>query len=264
VAATLRHSHQPPRDGPRLRGSVGILVGGTGDLGTAVADRLLAEGSRLILVAADAEPDSQSEPGVRIVRADTVDPADIDRVISKTTAEFGKVNYLCNVMDVEPPDSSAPRRHNSLLDIDPAEWRLQLDLRLTSTFLCCKAAVRALKDERGGAIVTISSLIGVRGDPQRTGPATLPAPTAAVQGLTRQIALEYRPWRIRANFIAAAAFEAPPSTNPSLVADRESHGVVSEGRAQAVANLAAFLVSDDARHITGETLLLTDGEYLAP
>ena len=262
----------------RFTDAVAVVTGSGRGIGFEVARLLLAEGARVVVN--DVNPArldeaverlGGDETRVRRSLTDVTDPASVEAMMAETVAAFGEVDVLVNVVG-----GSYGAVHMRLLEFDLAEWRRVLELNLTSVFLCTKAAVPSMRRKGKGAIVNVSSSAGVRGEPGLWSPPYCAA-KAGVQGLTRQVANEYGHAGIRVNCVAQGdvlserTYEYLHGEEPGYFEDEqearrryERFPIPRLGEPVEVANVICFLASDDASYVTGETVLITGGSYLAP
>jgi NAD(P)-dependent dehydrogenase (short-subunit alcohol dehydrogenase family) len=258
---------EPLRHYDRLNGKVAIVTGagsqgadesGVGT-GKAIAICLAAEGAAVCLV--DRAPERAQDTLRRIesaggrafiCAADVTQWADCQRVVAETLEQFGSLDILVNNVGV----TGAPGGFDSF---DEAEWSRVIDVNLKSAVLMSRAAIASMVARGAGAIVNISSLAGqlAHGSGFAYGPSK-----AAMNQLSAELAVTYGRQGIRANTVAPGHIVTPLShglLNPSMQAARRKVGPLGvEGDAWDVAAATVFLVSDEARFITG-ALIPVDG-----
>ena len=276
----MLHS-QTATDAParqRFTGAVAVVTGSGRGIGFEVARLLLAEGARVVVNDVNPARLDQAverlggdETRVRRSLTDVTDPAAVEAMMTETVAAFGDVDVLVNVVG-----GSYGAVHMRLLEFDLTEWRRVLELNLTSVFLCTKAVVPSMRRKGKGAIVNVSSSAGVRGEPGLWSPPYCAA-KAGVQGLTRQVAKEYGHAGIRVNCVAQGdvlserTYEYLHGEEPGYFENEqearrryERFPIPRLGEPVEVASVICFLASDEAGYVTGETVLITGGSYLAP
>jgi NAD(P)-dependent dehydrogenase (short-subunit alcohol dehydrogenase family) len=249
----------------RMRGRVAIVTGagsqGSGmgvGTGKAISVVLAGEGARVCLV--DRDPARAAETLARIqalggegfvCAGDVTSAADTERMVAQTVQRYGRVDTLVNNVGI----ASAPGRFETF---DEAAWSRVLDVNLRSAVLMCRAAVRQMLSQGGGAIVNISSIAGLRA----FGNFDYGPSKAAMNQFTTEVALVYGRHGIRANTVAPGHILTPLSEGllpPEARAMRRKVGPLGvEGDAWDVAAATLFLASDEARFITG-VLLPVDG-----
>jgi NAD(P)-dependent dehydrogenase (short-subunit alcohol dehydrogenase family) len=245
-----------------------LITGAAGGLGSAAARRFGLEGARLALLdrdgAAAAESAEQlaAEGHVSLaLEADVADEQSLAAAIAAAEAHFRQIDVLFN-------NAGVGSRDLSLIDTPADHWEEVLAINLRGVFLGCKYGVPALIRAGGGAIVNMGSSTG-RHD-TITGGAAYMASKAAVEALTKSLALQVAPYGIRANTICPGIIQTRLSfrqqergdeaTFFAEFADRIPLGRV--GQPEDVAAAVAFLASDQARHITGAALLIDGGQTL--
>jgi NAD(P)-dependent dehydrogenase (short-subunit alcohol dehydrogenase family) len=258
---------EPLRHHNRLSGKVAIVTGagsqgsdeaGVGT-GKAIAVCLAAEGAAVCLV--DRVPERAQDTLQRIesaggkafiCAADVTLWADCERVVAETVERFGGLDILVNNVGV----TGAPGGFETF---NEADWSRVMDINLKSAVLMSRAAVPSMLKRGAGSIVNISSLAGqlAHGSGFAYGPSK-----AAMGQLSAELAVTYGRQGIRANTVAPGHIVTPLSaglTNPGLVAARRKVAPLGvEGDAWDVAGATVFLVSDEARFITG-ALIPVDG-----
>jgi len=228
-----------------LKGKVAVVTGAARGIGKATADLLASWGSTIARL--------DVEPGDSILTCDVADEHAVDRVFN----QLGRIDILVN-------NAGIAIRKNAF-DITPEEWDRVLDVNLRGLFLCSRAAARSMKEHGGGAIVNLASIMGFSGG-LFPNPA-YQASKGAVVNLTRALALEFAPLRIRVNAVAPTFVRTdlttPVFSNPEVLNKVMEHtplGVLPE--VGDIAEAIAFLAGPRARCITGITLPVDSG-YLA-
>jgi NAD(P)-dependent dehydrogenase (short-subunit alcohol dehydrogenase family) len=246
----------------RFDGQVLLLTGASSGIGRAAAVRLASEGASLFLtdVAEEALEETvkiaqQAGGQVDSQVCDVSDEAQARAGVEGCIARYGKLDTLCNIAGV------IRFEHTDKTSFEM--WRLILSVNLDGTFLMTREAIPHLLKTRG-AIINIGSTAGLMGLPYG---AAYGASKGGVHAFTRAVAVEYSKQGLRCNAICPASIETrmsapefPEGVDMSLLQRPASlHGVRSP---EVVANLIAFLASDEAIHITGEEIRI-DGAALA-
>ena len=242
---------------------IAVVTGGAGGIGQAVAERFAKDDYKLVLIDLDDQAGQQvagewgrrgAEPS--FFPADLTQEAAVNATFEKIITAHDRVDALVNVA------GGSLHRHQ-LEDFPLAHWRAVIDANLTSTFLCCRAVVALMKKQRSGAIVNISSDIGFSGDAGRSAYA---AAKAGILGLTRSLALELATCGVRVNAVAPGRIATPrvraSYTDAEWEAAAKRIPVGHAGAPEDVAEAVAFLASDAAKHMTGQTIHVNGGRIM--
>jgi 3-oxoacyl-[acyl-carrier protein] reductase len=228
---------------------------GTG-IGGATAARCLEEGAKVVISdrhvvrLAAAEQGLAKEHGDRVWSqpCDVTDETQAQTLIEETARHFGRIDVLVN--------NAGLGGTGSVLDMTDEQWHRVLDVTLTGTFRCTRAALRRMVAQgHGGAVVNNASVLGWRAQP---GQAHYAAAKAGVMAFTRCAALDVAAHNIRVNAVAPSLAMHPnlaKVTSEDLLADltrREAFGRAA--RPAEVANVIVFLASDYAAYLTGEVI----------
>lgn len=248
-----------------LIGRTALVTGAGANIGRATARTLAAEGAAVVCF--DIRTSDAQETAARILGAggralaiggDVRVPGDVGAALDAAEASFGIVDIVVN--------NAAIYITKSLLDIELDDWRRTLDVSLTGPFIVSQAAVRRMVAAgKAGAIVNLASGAGRRGT---TNAIAYNAAKGGVINLTRAMAVELGPKKIRVNSISPARTGTVTGTGAPDEPRREHHpdpGPIPLGRLgdpQDIADAVVFLVSDRARFITGVDLAV-DGGTLA-
>jgi glucose 1-dehydrogenase len=256
-----------------LTGKTAIVTGGSSGIGQAIAIRLGREGVNVAvnyvgqLEGAEATRDAIEQgvdrcmreveaAGARalLVEADVSDEQAVEGMFKTVTSELGSVDFLINNAGIQIAQDSDT--------LDPAAFDKVLSVNLRGSFLCAQQAIQGLLAEgRPGAIVNVSSVHQLIPKPQFLGYSVS---KGGMQNLTRTLALEYAGRGIRVNAIGPGATVTP--INRAWVDDPEKRALVTNhipmgraGDADEMAAATAFLLSDEAAYITGQTLFIDGG-----
>jgi NAD(P)-dependent dehydrogenase (short-subunit alcohol dehydrogenase family) len=223
-------------------GKTALVTGGTGGLGAAVTDRLLAEGWRVVVPwVAEAELERVRErPGLELVRADLFDSGDVATAIQATTSEAD--SPLRGVVNLVGGFDAPGRVHEVPLE----RFERQFQLNLRATYLVTQAALPRLIDAGGGSIVCVGTRAAVR---PFSGAAGYIASKAAVLAFTEAVAVEYRDDGIRCNAVLPSVIDTP--ANRTAMPDSDHERWVKPAQ---IAEVIAFLLSDGAAVTSGAAI----------
>ncbi|GHD01212.1 SDR family NAD(P)-dependent oxidoreductase [Novosphingobium pokkalii] len=245
-----------------IENRVAVITGGASGIGRASSVRFLNEGAKVVV--ADVNPASgdaflklAEELGfadrVRFVTTDVTDEADVERMIGTATDVFGTLDIMFN-------NAGIPGALGPLEEVAAEDWDRTFDVLVKGPFLGLKHAVRQFKAQgSGGVILNTSSAAGLVGG---AGPRPYSVAKAAVAHLTTVAAVDLAAHRIRVNAIAPGAILTEiGGQDPVEAAARLSKGQPwpDHGMPTDIAAAAVFLASDEARFITGQTILVDGG-----
>jgi 3-oxoacyl-[acyl-carrier protein] reductase len=243
-----------------LDGKVALVTGARGGIGLATARALAAEGAQLVLGDVASLDETVLEVGAALsdvvgVKLDVTSAADAGAAVSLALERFGHLDILVNNAGVGKP---AP-----LAETTDELWDWIMDINLKGAFICSRAA--APKLERGGVIVNIASLAGRASSPSMS--CAYSASKAGLLGLTRHLAKELAPRGIRVTAVNPGVVITSLVTDnypPELLAGTIE--AVPMGRAaqpEEIASVVAFLASDAASYVTGASLDVNGGIFMA-
>jgi len=194
--------------------------------------------------------------GATAVAADITDEHQVTSAVDRALAEFGRIDFLIN--------NAGVRFESAFLEHSLSHWRRTLDVNLTGSFLCARAASRVMVEQGGGCIVNIASIAA---ESAFGGRAAYVASKSGVLGLTRAIAWELGPLGIRCNAIAPGIIETPLTSH--YFEDEARAASICEatparrwGQPRDVTGAAVFLCSAGSEFVQGATLYI-DGGWLA-
>lgn len=245
----------------RLEGRVAIITGGARGIGLACANRFAAEGARIVLADLDesaGEDAAKTLPGATFVRADVSRKADADALIAHAVAAHGRVDVLVN--------NAGITHACDFLELGEEDFDRVLRVNLKSMFLCGQAAARAMvKAGSRGAIVNMSSANAVVAIPNQV---PYVVSKGGVNQLTKVMAVALAPYGIRVNGIGPGTILTELAKKAVLTDNAARKKILSRtplgrcGEPEEIASVAAFLASDDASYLTGQTIY-PDGGRLA-
>ncbi|MCS6795223.1 MAG: beta-ketoacyl-ACP reductase [Raineya sp.] len=246
----------------RLKDKVAVVTGGAKGIGRAILAKLLQEGAKGVIwdINPLAEKTAQELNGTpeKIVKAFTgVDVSQLESVqkaCEATLKEFGRIDILVN--------NAGIIRDNSLRKMTAEEWQSVIDVNLTGVFNCTRVVAPTMIEQKYGKIVSISSIVGFTGN---FGQSNYVASKAAIIGLTKTWARELGKYQINVNAIAPGVIDTDMFATVKEEYRQEFIRRIPVGRIgkpEDIANACAFLVSDEANFITGQTLIVDGGGTL--
>ena len=242
-----------------------IVTGGGSGLGRAVAQQLAASGAAVAVIDRDSSASDETVrllgegggPKARSYEADVSEWASVEGAVQQVVADMGAPTALVN--------AAAVQRFAHSHQLDPDEWTRILAINLTGTYFMCRAVLPHLMEAGGGAIVNIASTAGLAGLPYDA--AYCSAKGGVVQ-LTKALAVEYSPYRIRVNAVAPGGMQTPmlhipfPDDAAPELRQRARRSLLGVAQPDEVANVVCFLLSDQASYMTG-SIVVADGGALA-
>ena len=248
----------------RIEGKVGVITGGASGIGEGTARRFVAEGALIII--ADLQRDRGEQlaaelgAAARFITTDVTSEADISAAVDLAVSEFGRLDIMFNnagIVGVIGPIADTP------LDA----WERTVAILLRGVFLGMKHASRVMVPQRSGSIISTSSIAGVTGG---LGPHCYTACKHAVIGLTRSVASELATSGIRVNAVAPGN-TVTAMTSAVMTGDHNATEVTSKqiaannplgiaGFPEDIANAALYLASEEARYISGQTIVVDGGQ----
>jgi 3-oxoacyl-[acyl-carrier protein] reductase len=239
-----------------LQREIVLVTGASRGIGAAIADELAAQGAIVIGTATtEAGASAIGATGGHGRMLDVTNGASVEALIESIAAEFGSVSILVN--------NAGITRDNLLLRMKDDDWQAILDTNLTSVYRTSKAVLRGMMKARKGRIISIASVIGVTGN---AGQANYAAAKAGIIAFSKSLAREIGSRGITVNVVAPGFIDTdmtralPESAREGLL------GQIALGRLGEAADIAravGFLASPAAAYITGETLHVNGGMYMA-
>ena len=248
----------------RLEGRVAFVTGAGRGIGAATALRMAEEGARVALADLDTEGCAQvaaelSKVGSEglVLHCNVADSAMVQDAVDKAASHFGRLDILVN--------NAGVLRDNLLFKMSEEDWDTVMNVHLKGAFLCSRAAQKYMAEQKYGRIISLSSTsaLGNRGQ------SNYSAAKAGLQGLTRTLAIELGPFGITANAVAPGFIDTEMTRStarrqghdPDVVIEQASKTIPVRrvGKPRDIANVIAFLASEDAGFLSGQVIYVAGG-----
>jgi 3-oxoacyl-[acyl-carrier protein] reductase len=251
----------------RFKGKVAIVTGGSKGLGKVIAKQLAQEGASTVINGRDmdalekATREIRQEGGrITAIQADVSNSRDVETMIDKIIQDHGRIDILIN-------NAAVFAESVRIMDLEEEEWDRIMTTNLKGVFLCAKAAIKQMINQKSGKIVNMTSFTGKTG---RVVYSTFGNPTkahycaskAGIISLTKSLAYELAPYNINVNGVAAGSVapEGTPKEKKEMIIPLVPLGRM--GTSEDVSAATLFLASDEASFITGEILDVNGGTLM--
>jgi 3-oxoacyl-[acyl-carrier protein] reductase len=245
----------------KLSGKVAVVTGASKGIGASIAEHLASEGATVVVNYASSKTDADQvvdritkRGGTALaVQASVAKQADIERLFAETKKTFGRLDILVN--------NAGVYEFSPLENITEEHYQRHFDLNVYAVLFVSQAALK-LFNSAGGSIINMSSVVSTMAFPNA---AVYGGSKAAVDAITRSLAAELGPRRIRVNAIRPGMVETEGTRSAGITESDMRKQVEAQtplgriGQPRDIANLAVFLASDDSSWITGETFLISGG-----
>ena len=235
-----------------------LVTGASRGIGLAIARRLIGEGYRVIGTATSdagteklaAELQQQGSEHTAL-KLDISDSEQTDAVLSGLISDYGVPHVVVN--------NAGITRDNLFLRLNEDDWQAVINTNLTGVFRVCKVLTKAMLKKKAGTVINISSVIGTTGN---AGQANYAAAKAGLEGFSRSLAQEIASRNITVNCIAPGFIQTDMT---DVLPEAQKEAILATipgkrfGNVEDIAGAVAFLASDDARYITGQTLHVNGG-----
>jgi NAD(P)-dependent dehydrogenase (short-subunit alcohol dehydrogenase family) len=249
----------------KLSGKVAIVAGAAFGIGRATATIMAKEGAKVIVADYDRDAAAAAAEAIRSAGGeahalyfDATNEDSVRELVAKAKERYGRVNVMHNNVG-----GTEPGKDVAVVDLDLGAWNRILSLTLNSALFGCRHVIPVMLEAGGGAIVNTASMSGESGDLTLT---SYGAAKAGVISLTRYVATQYGRQNIRCNAVAPGLIitERSREVIPAEVLSMfEAHTLVGRnGRPEDIGNTVAFLASDDAAFITGQTIVVDGGMFV--
>jgi NAD(P)-dependent dehydrogenase (short-subunit alcohol dehydrogenase family) len=248
----------------RLENRVAVVTGGASGMGKATVLRFLAEGASVVIADFNATTGADTVreafaaghgEQVRFIKTDVAEEADVDAAVACAVETFGGIDVMFN-------NAGVGGAIGPLTETSVSDWDYTFAVLTRGVFLGIKHAARAMRAQgRGGSIINTASIAGLSGD---AGPLAYSAAKAAVINLSKGAAVELAQDHIRVNAICPGFIATPLAALGGSVTELSAQFATAQpwpeaGNGDHIAGVALFLASDDARFVTGESILVDGG-----
>ena len=248
----------------RLKGKVAFITGGGGGIGSATAERFTEEGAKVVIADINsgegkkaetkALSKSKNDGDAYFIKTDVSDASSVQRAIKETINRYGRLDILHN-------NAGGSTLQDGPVTEAPVEefWRC-IKLDLFGTFLCSKFAIPEIAKSGGGSVINMSSNVALMALPGRD---CYTAAKGAIASMTRSMAVEYAPQKIRVNAIAPSVILSERvkkllKNSPEIEAISKTH-LLGLGEPNHVADLAVYLAADESAITTGQVISVDSG-----
>ena len=235
-----------------------LITGASGGIGTELVKKFVSLGGSVL--GSGTKTDKldnlkKQNPQIKVKRFDISEHAKIEEFIDNVSLELGGLDILIN--------NAGMNMDNLSLRMKDEEWKKVIDINLTSTFLLSKHAIKKMLKNKFGRIVNITSVVGHTGN---VGQSNYSASKAGIVGMSKSLAIEYAKKNININCVSPGFITSDMTMN---IAEKVKLYLTSRipmgklGTGEDVSNCVAFLASDSASYITGETIHVNGGMYMS-
>ncbi|RKP51479.1 SDR family oxidoreductase [Cohnella endophytica] len=250
----------------RMKDKVALITGGASGIGLSAAHLMAKAGAKVVIADFNADGAKEAAENIKTqggeavgVFLDAGDAVSIKEAVEFTVKQYGKITSLFNNVG-----STNLKKDLDVVNVDLEEWDRLMSVNLKSVLLGCRFAIPHMIETGGGSIVNTASMAGFTGDAVRVAYG---ASKAAVVNLTKYIAAQYGKNNIRCNAVAPGLILTPAAKNnmPSEVLDifAKYNALPYHGEPDDIGHTVLFLASDEAKFITGQTIQVEGGHYIA-
>ena len=235
-----------------------LVTGATGGIGNELVNKFSILGGNVIATGTNTEKLDKIKkkyPNVKILKFDISDHLRIEEFIDNVVLELGSLDVLVNNAGINMDNLSLRMKND--------EWQKVINVNLTSCFLLCKYGIKKMMKTKFGRVVNVTSIVGHTGN---AGQANYVASKAGIVGMSKSLAIEYAKKNITINCVSPGFIDTAMTMK---IAEKVKLYLTSRipmarlGTPEDVSNCVAFLCSDEASYVTGETLHVNGGTYMA-
>ena len=234
-----------------------LITGATGGIGKALVKKFVSLDGNVLATGTKTEKLDELKkefPNINILKFDISDHSKIEEFIENVSSQLMGLDVLVN--------NAGMNIDNLSLRMNESEWKKVIDINLGSTFLMCKYAIKKMLKNKYGRVVNITSVVGHTGN---LGQSNYAASKAGIIGMSKSLAIEYAKKNITINCVSPGFIKSKMTDNivESVKAVLTSRIPMAKlGTGEDVSNTVAFLSSDSASYITGETIHVNGGMYM--
>ncbi len=235
-----------------------LITGATGGIGGSLVKTFISLQGNVL--ATGTKPEKleklkKENPNIKIKKFDISDHSKIEEFVENVSSDLGGIDILVN--------NAGINLDNLSLRMKDDEWKRVIDINLTSTFLLSKYSIKKMLKNKFGRVINITSIVGHSGN---LGQANYSASKAGIVGMSKSLAIEYAKKNITVNCVSPGFIVSNMTTNISdkvklFLTSRIPMGKLGSG--EDVSNCVAFLASDGASYVTGETIHVNGGMYMS-
>jgi NAD(P)-dependent dehydrogenase (short-subunit alcohol dehydrogenase family) len=251
----------------RIEGKVAVVTGGCSGIGLATVQRFAAEGATVVIGDIDDASGSRiaEELGGAFVHCDVTNPAQVETLFATAKERFGSIDVAFNNAGISPPED------DSILTTDLDAWRRVQEVNLTSVYLCCKAVLPYMLEQKRGSIINTASFVAVMG--AATSQISYTASKGGVLSMSRELGVQFAREGVRVNALCPGPVNTPLlqelfASDPERAARRLVHIPVGRfAEPDEIANAVLFLASDESSFITASQFMVDGGiagAYVTP
>ncbi|MCW2807148.1 MAG: 3-oxoacyl-ACP reductase [Marmoricola sp.] len=255
----------------RLEGKVAVVTGGCSGIGLATVKRFVEEGAKVVVGDIDDQRGHElvgqlgGEQVATYVHVDVTDKGQVDALFQTAKDNYGSVDIAFNNAGISPPED------DSIMDTDLDAWRRVQEVNLTSVYLCCKAALGHMREQKSGSIINTASFVAVMG--AATSQISYSASKGGVLSMSRELGVQFAREGIRVNALCPGPVNTPLlkelfASDAERAARRLVHVPMGRfGEPEEMANAVLFLASDESSFMTASTFLVDggiSGAYVTP
>ena len=235
-----------------------LITGATGGIGGALVKKFVSLGGTVLATGTKADKldlIKKNNPNIKIKKFNLSEHSAIEEFVNSVVSELGGLDILVNNAGVNVDNLS--------LRMKDEEWKKVIDINLTSTFLLSKYAIKSMLKNKFGRVVNVTSIVGHTGN---LGQANYSASKSGIVGMSKSLAIEYAKKNITINcvspgFIVSDMTDSIAEKVKAYLTSRIPMGKLGTG--EDVSNCVAFLSSDSASYVTGETIHVNGGMYMS-